>query len=72
MSAVGKVDADLVGAAGFQLQLEQGVVVELLAGLVVGAGVPAAGDYSHSLAVARVAGDGGVNDALRRRHNAYR
>ena len=63
--------ADLVRAARFKHQAEQGVPLQFLKGLIVGAGGAAAGVHGHPLAVARVSGDGGVDGSRIRRDHSH-
>ncbi len=59
-----EVDADLVGAAGMEVGLDEGGVVEALKDAVGGPGVTAFADAGgHAFAVGGVAGDGGADVA---------
>ena len=66
----GEVDADLVGATGDEVQLQQRPRGEPLPDAVAGDGAPSVGDHRHPLAVLRVAPDRRLDPADRRRHRA--
>ena len=74
MPQVGAVHPDLVGAAGIQLETQEGVVAQPLHQAPVGAGVAArvVVDYGVFLAVGWVAADGGHDRAgIARRHPVH-
>ena len=64
MTDAGQMDADLVGSAGFQLQLQMGIAGVAGQHRIVGDGRPAVViGNGHTLAVGGMAADGGVDGA---------
>ena len=71
VAQIRQMHADLVSATRFEHETEQGVALQFLDGLVVGACRAPAGVHGHLLAVARVPRDGGVDGSGFRSDHAH-